>query len=126
MARNSAPEDIDPEFPLKLRQARQLKGFTQGQLARMVGADTQRISKYERGVLVPTTGILLKLAEALAVTVDYLIRSGENNPVGAIGDPELLERFRHVSELPEEDQNVVLTLIDALVKKQRLEQLAAS
>jgi transcriptional regulator with XRE-family HTH domain len=92
----------------------------------MVGADTQRISKYERGVLVPTTGILLKLAEALAVTVDYLIRSGENNPVGAIGDPELLERFRHVSELPEEDQNVVLTLIDALVKKQRLEQLAAS
>ena len=126
MARNSAPKDIDPEFSQKLKRARQLKGFTQGQLARMVGADIQRISKYERGILVPTTGILLKLAEALDVTIDYLIRSGENNPSGAIGDPELLARFRHVSELPKQDQNVVMTLIDALVKKQRLEELAAS
>ena len=126
MARNSAPADIDPEFPQKLRRARQLKGLTQGQLARKVGADIQRISKYERGILVPTTGILLKLAEALEVTVDFLIRSGDNNPAGAIGDPELLERFRHVTELPKQEQGVVLTLIDALVKKQRLEELAAS
>ena len=51
---------ISAKFPEKLKSARQQKGFTQGQLAQRVGSDSQRISKYERGVMVPTTAILIK------------------------------------------------------------------
>jgi transcriptional regulator with XRE-family HTH domain len=126
MARNCAPDEISPEFPEKLKRARVLKGLTQGQLARKIGADTQRISKYERGVAAPTTAILIKLAEALDVTTDYLIRDGGNNPVSSIADPEILERFQHISELPEGDQTVLLSVIDAFIKKRRFESLAAS
>lgn len=125
MARNCAPDEISEDFAAKLKRARQLKGFTQGQLAQKIDADIQRISKYERGVMVPTTAILVKLAEALEVTTDYLIRDGESNPNGAIHDPELLDRFRDITELPEEDRGILLALIDAFVKKRRFEQLAA-
>ena len=126
MARNCSPDEISPEFPEKLKKARVLKGLTQGQLALKIGADTQRISKYERGVAAPTTAILIKLAEALEVTTDYLIRNGDNNPVFSIADPELLERFQHINELPEGDQTVLLSVIDAFIKKRRFESLAAS
>lgn len=51
---------ISPELSEKLKQARKQKGLTQGQLAQKIGADIQRISKYERGVLIPTTGIYSK------------------------------------------------------------------
>ena len=63
---------------------------------------------------------------ALDVTTDYLIRDGDNNPVSSIADPELLERFQHISELPEGDQTVLLSVIDAFIKKRRFESLAAS
>jgi transcriptional regulator with XRE-family HTH domain len=126
MARNSAPDEISPEFPEKLKKARIVKGLTQGQLARKIGADTQRVSKYERGVAAPTTALLVKLAEALDVTTDYLIRGGATSPASSIADPELLERFQHISDLPEQDQTVLISVIDAFIKKRRFESVAAS
>jgi transcriptional regulator with XRE-family HTH domain len=126
MARNSSPDEISPQFSAKLKRARQLKGLTQGQLAQKIDADIQRISKYERGVAAPTTGILVKLADALDVTTDYLIRDGESQPAAAVRDPDLLQRFVEVDILPERDREVLLTLLDAFIKKHRFEMLAAS
>lgn len=126
MARNSSPDEITTQFPEKLKRARQLKDLTQAQLAHKVGADVQRISKYERGVMVPTTAILVRLADALGVTMDYLLRNGDREPAGAVRDPELLERVIEIDGLPEHDRQVLLTLIDAFIKKHRFEELAAS
>jgi len=36
----------------------------QGQLAEKIGVDIQRISKYERGLLIPTTEIMIKLSNS--------------------------------------------------------------
>lgn len=126
MARNSLPDEIAPDFGDKLKYARIAKGLTQGQLAHRVGADTNRISKYENAAIVPPTGMLVKLADVLGVSVDYLIRGGDDHPVTTLRDPELLRRFTDLDVLPEADRLVVLTLIDAFVKKRKFEQLAAS
>lgn len=125
MARNSSPADIAPDFADKLKRARQVKGLTQGQLAHRVGADVNRISKYETGAMVPPTGMLVKLADVLEVTTDYLIRGGENRPAAQVGDPELLNQFRQLETLPAQDRQVLKILIDAFLKKKRLEELMA-
>lgn len=117
-------EGIPADFPEKLREARLRRGLTQGQLSKKVGADVQRISKYERGVLVPTTKLLVRLADALDVNLDYLLRGGEDRPGGEIRDPEPLERFTQIDALPEEDRDVLKTLLEAFIKKHRFEQLA--
>jgi transcriptional regulator with XRE-family HTH domain len=108
----------------KLQQARKQKGFTQGQLAKRAGTDSQRISKYERGVLVPTTTILVKLADALDVSLDFLLREAENRAVGKIRDTALLDQFTQIDSLPENDKQLIKGLLDAFIKKSKFEMLA--
>lgn len=115
-----------PDFHEKLTQARKQKGLTQGQLARLTGTDSQRISKYERGVLVPTTAILIKLADALDVSLDYLLREAEGRAVGKIRDTALLDQFTQIDSLPEKDKQLVKGLLDAFIKKSKFELLAHS
>ena len=128
MPRDSTNSDddngISPDFPAKLRRARKMRGLTQGQLSKRIGADVQRISRYERGVLVPTTKLIVRLAEALDVNLDYLLRDGEEHAAGAIRDPELLERFTQVDSLPDKDKEILKALLEAFIKKHRFEQLA--
>ena len=112
-----------PEFAEKLKQARTQKGLTQGQLAKRAGTDNQRISKYERGVLVPTTTILIKLADTLDVSLDFLLREAKGRAVGKIRDTALLDQFTQIDTLPENDKRLVKGLLDAIIKKSKFEML---
>jgi transcriptional regulator with XRE-family HTH domain len=108
----------------KLKQARKQKGLTQGQLAKKIGADIQRISKYERGVLIPTTEIMVKLSDALDASLDYLLKNGKNRVAGKIRDTELIDQFVEVDTLPEKDRHILKALLEAFIKKHRFEELA--
>ncbi len=116
--------DICPDLPAKLRQARKQKGLTQGQLSQKTGSDIQRISKYERGVLIPTTEMMVKLSEALDVSLDYLLKNGENRVAGKIRDAELVDHFAQVDALPDDDRHILKTLLEAFIKKRQFEELA--
>jgi transcriptional regulator with XRE-family HTH domain len=59
--------------------------------AKAIGADIQRVSKYERGVNVPTTDIMVRIADTLDVSLDYLLRNGKNGALGKIRDMELID-----------------------------------
>ncbi len=115
---------ISAKFPVKLKLARQQKGLSQGQLAKKVGSDSQRISKYERGVMVPTTAILVKLASALEVSLDYLLLDAEDKAVSQIQDAVLLNQFIQIESLAEKDKSLVKGLLDAFIKKSKFETLA--
>ncbi len=58
----------------RLKMARTMNGFSQRELASKAGVTATAISKYERGMMVPSSGILLKLSSALGVRVEYLMR----------------------------------------------------
>ena len=120
----SARVKVSPDLAGKLRQARKLKGLTQGQLALKTGADIQRISKYERSVLTPTTEIMVKLSDALDVSLDYLLKNSKNRVTGKIRDTELIDQFIQVDALPENDRYILKALLDAFIKKYRFEKLA--
>ncbi len=122
----NAKHTVSVKFPEKLRLARQQKGFTQGQLAQRVGSDSQRISKYERGIMIPTTAILVKLADALNVSLDYLLRDAKDRPIGKIRDAILLDQFSQIDSLADDDKQLVKGLLDAFIKKSKFEMLAHS
>lgn len=68
---------------------RKEKGFTQKQLAGMVGVTDKAVSKWERGLSLPDTALLIPLAEALGVTVTELlqgnrIREAEELKIGEV------------------------------------------
>jgi len=58
----------------RLKIARQATGLSLRALAKEVGVSATAVSKYERGLDVPSSGVLLRLAKALDVKVEYLMR----------------------------------------------------
>lgn len=64
-------------FGQALREARERKGISQEQLAKMSGLDRSFISLVERGIQSPNVVVLLKVAEVLGVPAADLIAKTE-------------------------------------------------
>ena len=114
---------LSKNFPQKLRELRTKKGWSQGQLGKKIGADLQRISKYERGVMWPTMELMVRIAKAFDVTVDYLIREEKNVAVSKIKNQELLQKIEEINGLPEKDQDTIVSFLDAFIKRRKFEEL---
>jgi transcriptional regulator with XRE-family HTH domain len=57
----------------RLRECREKKKMTQQELAEKTGFSRGSIINWEKGIRIPNADILKKLAEALGVTVSYLM-----------------------------------------------------
>jgi transcriptional regulator with XRE-family HTH domain len=117
---------LSADFPAKLRDLRKRRGWSQGQLAQKIGADLQRVSKYERGVIWPTMELMVAIAKAFDVTVDFLIRDDKNAAVGKIKNQALLNQLEQINDLPEDDQKTVVSFLDAFIKRRKFEELVHS
>jgi len=75
-------EPATPGIAERLAELRKLNGLTLEELAQRASLTKSYLSKLERGLSSPTIGTVLKLAEALSVTVDQLIsRSSRANEI---------------------------------------------
>jgi len=109
-------------FPKRLSKLRKERGLTQQALAEATGVHVTQIQRYEWGTSQPTLEVLRKLAIALGVDSDTLVFGvDERGPHN-----ELKLKFEAVEAMSPEDQAVIISLIDAYIKKRRLEELAAS
>lgn len=57
----------------KLRELRQERQWTQGQVAERLGVTVSVVSAYENGIRYPSYENLVKLAGTFGVTADYLL-----------------------------------------------------
>jgi transcriptional regulator with XRE-family HTH domain len=69
------PPDFDPGTGLgpRLRLAREERRLSVRELARRIGCSASLISQIERGVSVPSVGVLYSLATELGSSLDYLL-----------------------------------------------------
>ena len=113
----------------KIKRLRQERDWTQAELGERVNIHQKQISSYERGVNIPSTEILIKLAEVFDVTLDYLAfdksRASSSSGGGNIQDRELLRRFEAVDALPEKERSLAKEMLDLLVLKSRFQALAS-
>lgn len=84
----------------RLREVRVSMGFTQDELAEKVGVQVLQINRWEKGKNSPTADYLVKLAEVLAVSTDYLLGlSDDPTPpelsVLSPGERALLSAYRN-------------------------------
>ena len=70
---NAQATDI---FPRRLKQARLMRGFSLEKLAQSLAAPISRqaINKYEKGQMKPDSTVLIALANALGMKIDYFFR----------------------------------------------------
>lgn len=57
---------------LKIKKYRELRGFTQDELAKKVGISRATLSKYEHDNINPSIGVLQKISSALGVSTSAL------------------------------------------------------
>ena len=79
-------EEIIPNE--RLRHARDLKGWTQSDLAEALGTDSETISRWERGITIPSSYYRLRLCTVLGKTAEELgLRGGRDDSLLAATHP---------------------------------------
>ena len=108
----------------KIKELRQKKGWSQGQLAIKLKAGQKQISAYERGVNIPSTEMLIKMSEIFDVSLDYLVFEIEGiNTNTKIKDRELLKQFETIDNLNEDDKRLVKELLNLVILKNQFQNL---
>lgn len=86
---------------------KQLK-LSQDDLAKKIGTSAPIIGRYERNEIKPSIEVAAKIAEELAVTVDYLLGNSDN----MVMDKKLVKRMEDIEALPTEEKDKVYYFID--------------
>jgi len=93
--------------------------MTQNDLGKVVGTSGDIIGKYERNEIKPSIDTAAKIAEALNVTIDYLVKDAEYQNI----DDETLKRMQNIEKLTPEDKSHVYAMLDAFFAKSKLQSL---
>ena len=114
--------DFRKAFGIRLKELRKQKRWSQKELAAKVEIRFQQLNKYESGLNLPPAEMLIKLADALATTIDYLLTGNpvEDNP---LANNRLFKRFRAVERFDDDDQEAIIKLIDAMIAKQQMQSV---
>ena len=84
-----------------------------------------QIGRYEEKGAQPSADVLTKLANVLEVSSDFLMNGTSDNLANnSLTDKELLNQFKIIEKLPEQDKSVVKIFLDAFITKGKLKQLA--
>jgi Zn-dependent peptidase ImmA (M78 family)/transcriptional regulator with XRE-family HTH domain len=104
------------EIGARLRMARRMARLSLRALGDQVGVSHTAISKYERGMDVPSSGVLNRLADALGVSLDYLLR-----PTTVRVEPGA---YRHHTKIGAREKKAIIAQVeDRLERYLRAERL---
>ena len=92
------------EFKDRLRRAREARGLSQLDLANKTGLQPAAVSHFETGQRSPSFENLKKLADALSLSVDYLLGriDEEQHGQGLASAPRGRQLFRNAEKLSDE------------------------
>ena len=101
-----------------LVELRKQKNLSQGDLADMSGVSREMISKYERNEALPSLDAAKKLADALEVSLDYLVGEGINSKF----DKKTLKRLQDIEKLDQDTKDKMYFFIDTVLRDTKAKQ----
>jgi transcriptional regulator with XRE-family HTH domain len=126
---SSAATGTMRSFASRLRVIRERRKLTQKELAQLLPAETALISRYERGLNVPSASTIVELARILQVTTDELLTGTAEPPeTPAIQNATLFERFRQLDAEIEDRRELetIVSLLDAFLAKKRMQKVLSA
>jgi len=107
----------------KITKLKKLKNLSQVALAEATGISRDAISKYERGDSVPSVDYAKRIADALGVSLDYLMSDSDKEDVL---DNDAVKRIKEIQDLPVAEKDKIYSVIDALIRDYRTKKAYAS
>ena len=84
-----------------------------------MGTSGDIIGKYERDEIKPSIDTAAKVADALGVTLDYLVKDAQYQNI----DQDALERLKLIEKLPQDERSHLFATMDAFFAKNKLQAL---
>ncbi len=106
-------------FGQKMSLCRKEKKLSQADLGKLSGINGDIIGKYERDEMKPSFDTAKKLADTLAVSLDYLVGDGDLKVL----DKKTLQRLEDIEKLSEADKQNIFYTLDNLIKAAKLKAI---
>ena len=107
------------EFSERLKNLRKKAHLTQTDVAEKLGISQQAYASWERGVKKPTQDNLVKIAQVLNASVDYLVGNSEEKSDG-LDNIELLFRMNSKGLTDEEKKIFKNELIEFMKERKKI------
>ncbi len=110
MTQGTSPSET---FRVRLRAARDLRRWSQSELAGRARLPPSSIAHFETGSRKPSFDTLRRLAGALEVTTDYLLGRVDDPALAEAGDP----LYRDIGKLTGEDRELAKDFLKMLAER---------
>jgi len=110
------------DFGNKVAQLRKEKDLSRDELGEKVGTSGAIVGRYERGDMKPSIEIAAKIAEALDVSLDYLMGLASDQ----IKDKKMVNRLEDIKKLPEKEREKIFDYIDLVIRDTKIKKAHAS
>lgn len=90
---------------------RKQRGVSQSELGKSIGTSGDIIGRYERNIMVPSIEVIIKIADALEVSIDYLV-----GKTTVQLDKATLKRLQDIQKLSDDNRTQLFMVIDALIR----------
>ena len=107
------------DFSERLKDLRKQANFTQVEVAEKLGISQPAYASWERGAKKPTQENLIKIAQVLNVSVDYLVGNSEVK-LDELDNVELLFRMNSKGMTEEEKEVFKRELIEFMEERKKL------
>lgn len=97
---------------------RKEKKWSQTDLANQSNVSREMISKYERGIAIPSVDAAKKIADAFGISLDYLIGEGIN----ASFDKQTLKRLQEIQDMKPDFRIHLYSIIDSVIRDYKTQQ----
>jgi transcriptional regulator with XRE-family HTH domain len=113
-----APLDSTRIPPLgpQIAKIRRTRGFTQYTLADAMGVSRKQITDYERGIALPNSDMVIRLALALRVSADTLLGLKHGGFSGQLPNTRFSRRLLAIQQLPEMKKRTLVKIIDEFIR----------
>lgn len=110
----------------RIQQLRKEKNLTQTALSKLINISLPQLVRYETKEVQPTADTLKHLSNVFGVSIDFLVNGNlDEKAESTLSNSKLLQHFKAVEKMNNEDKSVVLRLIDAFITKKHIQQLAS-
>lgn len=90
---------------------RKKKGLSQNDLGKAIGTSGDIIGRYERDIMSPSIDVIMRLAEELEVSIDFLVGRSSLQL-----DKNTLERLEDIGKLSDDKRAYLFSLIDICLR----------
>lgn len=90
---------------------RKKKGISQADLGKAIGTSGDIIGRYERDIMTPSIDVIIKVADELGVSIDYLVGNTSLEL-----DKATLKRLEEISKLSDDAKQYIFEHMDMMIR----------